>query len=165
MRKAYAPKGVRAVRITHIRYQWVYLYAFVCPHTGETFWLILPTVDCELMSSSLFEFAAHGKISSTNRVLLVLDRAGFHTAHDIIVPEGIHLTYLPSHTPELQPAERLWSLSDEPLANQCFYELDTLIDLLSNRCKTLTSMQDTIKSLCNYSWIKKIAHHMNNVMN
>jgi hypothetical protein len=46
---------------------------------------------------------------------LVVDGAGWHTAKKkkLKVPEGIHLEFLPSHSPELQPSERLWTLSDE----------------------------------------------------
>ncbi len=42
------------------------------------------------------------------RILLVLDQAGWHTAKKKLrVPDGIHLELLPSHSPELQPSERL----------------------------------------------------------
>ena len=37
-----------------------------------------------------------------------------------IVPEGIEIEFLPPYSPELQPAERLWQLIDEPLVNQYF---------------------------------------------
>lgn len=36
------------------------------------------------------------------------------------VPEGIHLFPLRPYSPELQPAERLWILVDEPLVNRAF---------------------------------------------
>ena len=40
------------------------------------------------------------------RMLLVVDRAGWHTGGEVEVPEGgIHLEFLPSGSPELQPAE------------------------------------------------------------
>lgn len=146
-----------------MRYDWVWIYAYVCPATGDTFWLILPTVDAELMSLSLKEFALHAKVGPDNRIILVIDQAGFHTAKDIHVPEGIHLFYLPSHTPELQPAERLWEYTDEPLANQCFTDIEALTTVLCARCKDLTELTTTIKSLCNYDWIQKI-HQKNNIL-
>jgi transposase len=139
-----------------MRYDWVWIYAYVCPATGDTFWLILPTVNAELMSLSLKEFALHCHIGPNNRIILVMDQAGFHTAKDINVPEGIHLFYLPSHTPELQPAERLWAYTDEPLANRYFADIETLTNVLSARCKDLAELTTTIKSLCNYDWIQRI---------
>lgn len=47
-------------------------------------------------------------------------------AKKLRVPEGIHLELLPSHSPELQPAERLWSVSDEGVANRHFEEIEDL---------------------------------------
>jgi hypothetical protein len=34
------------------------------------------------------------------------------------VPDGLHPVTLPPYSPELQPAERLWALSDAPLVNR-----------------------------------------------
>ena len=80
-------------------------------------WLILPTVSAEVFSMALEHFAREVGAGSRKRILLVLDRAGWHTAKKKLrVPEGIHLEFLPSHSPELQPSERLWPLSDEGVA-------------------------------------------------
>ena len=86
-------------------------------------------------------------------VLLVLDRAGWHIgnatqAHDA---EG-GLKYLPSHSPELQPVERLWLLTDEPLANEVFEPLSDLEAVLAERCVSLTSQRERIRSLMLYHW-------------
>jgi len=42
------------------------------------------------------------------RVFLVVDGAGWHLSESVKIPKGIHLYCLPSHSPQLQPAERLW---------------------------------------------------------
>jgi transposase len=57
---------------------------------------------------------------------LVLDKAGWHTGGEVELPQGIHLEFLPSHSPELQPAERLWPLTNEALAKRLFENLDEL---------------------------------------
>jgi len=36
------------------------------------------------------------------------------------IPKGVHLFYLPPKSPELQPAERLWLLTNEAIANRSF---------------------------------------------
>ncbi|WP_353738116.1 hypothetical protein [Microcystis sp. M038S2] len=36
------------------------------------------------------------------------------------------LDFLPAYSPELQPAERLWSLVDEPLVNEYFETIEAL---------------------------------------
>jgi hypothetical protein len=40
---------------------------------------------------------------------------------------------MPSRSPELQPAERLWPLTNEPIANETFKNLDELEELLFHR--------------------------------
>jgi hypothetical protein len=46
------------------------------------------------------EQEAFKKAGTRKRILLVVDRAGWHTAKEKLkVPEGIHLEFLPSHRP------------------------------------------------------------------
>jgi len=45
--------------------------------------------------------------------VLELDSAGWHSAPNLVVPDGIRLVYLPRSSPELQPAEHLWPVLDE----------------------------------------------------
>ena len=75
-----------------------------------------------------------------------------HISQDLKVPEGLHLTLLPSHSPELQPAERLWTLVDEPIANQSFETLGDLEEVLFHRCKSLLQQQDLIRGLTGFHW-------------
>jgi len=53
------------------------------------------------------------------------------------VPEGIDLVRLPPYSPELQPAERLWPVLNEAVANQTLPKLDALETVLVERCRTL----------------------------
>jgi hypothetical protein len=92
----------------------------VRPQSGEVFWLILPTVNVKLFSMALQEFAKEVGAGEEKHVLLVVDRAGWHTGGEVEIPEGIHLEFLPSGSPELQPAERLWPLTNEGVANGLF---------------------------------------------
>jgi transposase len=116
VRRVWAPVGKRPVALFKRGYEWSYLYGFVRPESGEVFWLILPTVNVELFSMALFEFAREIGAGKDKRVLLVVDKAGWHTGGEVEVPEGIHLEFLPSGSPELQPAERLWPLTNEAVA-------------------------------------------------
>jgi transposase len=68
------------------------------------------------------------------------------------VPEGIALVVLPSYAPELQPAERLWTLVDEPLANRAVADLDGLEAVLVERCRTLQTDPQRLKAHTRYHW-------------
>lgn len=98
IRRMWAPRGQRPVAKVQRRYEWLYVYGFVRPKTGEVHWLILPTVNTEVFSLALSHFAKEVGASKEKRILLVLDQAGWHTGKEVEVPEGIHLEDLPSHT-------------------------------------------------------------------
>ena len=132
--------------------EWLYVYAFVQPTSGETHWLLLPTVNSQAMSLALADFAKAVGAGPDKHILLVLDQAGWHTSKDVVVPEGIELVPLPSHSPELQPAERLWQLTNEAVANRSFASLDELDAALGERCVTLSGKPDLIRSYTQYHW-------------
>nr|WP_293110637.1 transposase [Okeania sp. SIO2F4] len=75
-------------------------------------------VNTELLSRVLADLAREFDLNQSKRILLVLDQAGWHTTDQLALPEGIDLFFVPSHSPELQPAERLWPLTNEALAEQ-----------------------------------------------
>jgi transposase len=152
LRKVWSPIGERALAKVHQRYEWTYLYAFAHPKTGEVHWLILPTVNAEVFSLALENFAREVGAGKRKRILLVLDRAGWHTAKKLRVPEGIHLEFLPSHSPELQPSERLWPLSNEAVANRYFEEIGDLEKALVERCVALGDQPEVIRSYIRYHW-------------
>jgi len=93
---------------------------FVQPESGATSWLLMPTVNASAFSLALAAFAAEQKVGANKHILLVMDQAGWHKSRELRVSAGLHLLFLPSHSPELQPAEQLWPLSNEPLANRAF---------------------------------------------
>jgi hypothetical protein len=65
------------------------------------------TIDSELFSLALEEFAREVGAGPRKTILVVLDGAGWHTATDLRVPDGIVLVPQPPYTPEMQPAEHL----------------------------------------------------------
>ncbi len=152
VRRVWAPVGERPIARLKRGYEWTYLYGFVRPHSGEVFWLVLPTVNTGLFSMALAEFAKEVGAGEDKHVLLVVDKAGWHTGGEVEVPEGIHLEFLPSGSPELQPAERLWPLTNEALANRLFEEIEELEEVLVERCVEMLDQAETIRGLTNYHW-------------
>ena len=153
IRRVWAPRGQRpVVRFRSRRYRWLYLFGFVRPKSGEVHWLILPRVDAKVFSLALSHFAKEVGAGEKKRVLLVLDQAGWHTGGEVEIPEGIHLEFLPARSPELQPAERLWPLANEAVANRLFEDLDRLEEALVGRCAALLKQTELIRSLTLYHW-------------
>lgn len=152
IRRVWAPVGDRPTARVKRGYEWTYLYGFVRPTSGEVYWLILPTVNKELFSMALQEFAKEVGVGEDKHVLLVLDQAGWHTSGEVEVPEGLHLEFLPSSSPELQPAERLWPLTNERVANRLFEQISQIEEALVQRCVELLDQAETISNLTNYHW-------------
>ncbi len=92
--------------------------------------MILPTVNTELFSLALREFAREAGAGKRRRILLVVNKAGWHTGGEVEIPEGIDLEFLPKGSPELMPAERLWPLTNEALANGLFEEIEEIEEAL-----------------------------------
>jgi len=152
IRKVWARVSERPVAAVNYRYEWTYLYGFVEPSTGKTAWLILPKVNVAWFNQALEVFAKQTGAGADKQILLVIDGAGWHRSDKVVLPEGIHLELLPPYSPELQPAERLWRIADEPLINRSFDTIDELEDILCERCVTLLSMTDEIRALTHYHW-------------
>lgn len=155
IRKIWSRRGQRPIATVHHRYQWLYLYAFVCPHTGLSHWFILPSVNVAWFNRALQEFAEAVGAGANKQVLLVIDGAGWHRAKRVVVPAGIYLEFLPPYSPELQPAEHLWQLSDEPLVNRKFESLDALEETLASRCNILSAMPEVIRQHTLFHWWKE----------
>jgi transposase len=152
MRRVWAPRGQRPTAPVERHYQWLYVYGFVRPRTGQSWWCLLPTVTTEAFALALAQFARDEAIDATHRAVLVIDQAGWHVSGALAVPEGIDLVFLPAYAPELQPAERLWSLIDEPVANRAFADLDALETVLVDRCRALAGNRPRLKAHTRFHW-------------
>ena len=113
---------------------------------------VCTVVDAALLSAVLAAFAAAVGAGEDKLVVLVLDNAGWHVSGDLVVPQGIELAFLPSYTPELQPAEHLWPLTNEAVANKHFASLKDLDAALRERCRTLAATPEVIKAATHFGW-------------
>ncbi|MEH1888601.1 MAG: transposase, partial [Nostoc sp.] len=84
------------------RYQWLWLYGFVHPESGQTDWWILPYVRTDIFNLVLADFAKHFEVGKNKQIVLAMDQAGWHTSRELEVPQGIQIILMPSHSPELQ---------------------------------------------------------------
>ena len=78
-RQVWTQAGQSPMATVKWKREWLWLYAFVQPQTGETYWWILPYVNTELFSRVLQDFAEHFRVAQDKRVILPLDQAGWHT--------------------------------------------------------------------------------------
>ena len=157
MRWVWAPIGARPVAPGHHRFEWLYVTAFVSPTTGECFWYISNGVSKPFFQELLATFAEEAGAGRDRIVVLVLDNAGWHGLSNLKVPEGIRLLFLPAYTPELQPAEHLWEIVDEPIINKHITDLEALETIVSDRCVQLANDRQILKGRTGFHWWPKIA--------
>ena len=150
IKRGWFEKGKRPTTVVYHRYEWLYLYAFVYPKTGQNIWYIMPRVNIDIYRMVMKDFASSVGASENKGVIVVLDQAGWHSAKEL--PLGIELEYLPSYSPELQPVERVWELTDAPLVNRCFDSLDELETSLCQRCEYLMTQPDLVTSHTLFHW-------------
>lgn len=156
VRRTWSPKGQRYVATQVRKYQWVYVYAFVHPMTGKSFWLILPSVNTELMNMTLDEFSRHIDPQKKKLIVLLMDGAGWHRSEALETPENIRIFPIPPYSPELQPVECGWPMLKESVANGYYDDLDSLEASLSARCEWLSNHPDTLKGAVGFRWIQEI---------
>ena len=155
VRRVWAPQGQRPVARVQPRYRWRYLAGFVHPASGRTQWHLGTTVNRELFSVSLAQFAQQVGAGPQRELVLVLDGAGWHSSPQITCPAHLHLVPLPPYSPELQPAERLWTYSNTPLVNTHFVDLDALEDAQMTRCAALQTeppLVATLQQATHFHW-------------
>ncbi|KAB2864119.1 MAG: IS630 family transposase [Anaerolineae bacterium] len=151
-RRCWAGPGRRPLIPVEHRYAWLYVYGFVHPASGRTFWLLMPTVSIPAFSAALHTFATFAQADSAAEIRLLVDRAGWHTSPKVDLPQGLRLWFLPPYSPELQPAEHLWSLTDQPLANRHFDSLDQLEAVQGERCNWLQDHPELVRSTTCFHW-------------
>lgn len=151
----WAPQGQRPIAAARPAYEWLYLYGFVRPATGAIVWFLCNAVNIALFAAVLAAFARAVGAGPDKRVIVVLDNAGWHASEQLVVPNGLRLVFLPPYSPELQPAERLWPLTNQALANRNFATLDELDSALARRCCALADQPEIVKANTNFAWWPK----------
>jgi len=87
--------------------------------------------------------------------LLFIDGAGCHDGEDLKVPAGIHIEKLPAYSPELNPAEGIWSyLHEKYMDNRLFSSVGGVEDTLCDALQDMANVPDTIRSLTLFEWVK-----------
>ncbi len=151
-RQIWAKRGERPLAVSNHKYEWLYLYGFVRPATGAVEWWLANTVNIALFQAILDAFATASGAGKRASIVLVIDNAGWHVSNKLKLAHGLRLCFLPPYSPELQPAERLWPLTDEAVANTPFESLEKLGETLGRRCLALAEQPALIKAYTNFHW-------------
>src|SRR5262249_46717939 len=125
---------------------------FVQPSSGRTVFHLATSVSIPLFEAELAAFAQTAGASARKQIVLVLDRAGWHSTQRLRVPDHVHLLFLPPYSPELQPAEHLWRLTNSVLVTRHFDSIEDLEDAQAACCVALQARRDLVRSTTLFHW-------------
>ena len=107
--------------------------------------LILPRVDTACMQIFLDEIAGR---YPNEKLVMVLDQAGWHLGNDLKIPKNMRLLSLPPYSPELNPMENIWDeLREKSFHNKVFENLDTMEQHLLSALQKIEASPGITKSI------------------
>ena len=141
--------GIRTPVKIKLGYKNFYLYSAVNPKTGKEFTLLLPNVNINCMNIFLEELT---KQSKSQKIVIVMDGAGWHKSDRLIISKNIRIIILPPYSPELNPTEKLWQyIKDHTIKNRIYKTLRELENAVCKFVNTLTP--EIIRSVCNINYV------------
>ena len=129
----------------------VYAYATVSVSDGRLDTLIMPHVNSVCMQIFLDEVASR---YPEERLLMILDGAGWHRESCLNIPANMRLVSLPPYSPELNPVEHIWDeVREQYFGNLVFDSPDALEDHLETALRSMELDQPRVKSIVAWSWV------------
>jgi putative transposase len=126
-----------------------YLYSAIDPETGDSFTLEIPYVNTNCMNVFLEEMS---KEYADEKIILVMDGAGWHKSKNLQVPDNIEIILLPPYSPELNPVERFWQhIKQNTIRNKIYKTLGTLKDEVAKFLNKITPQE--ITTICSASYM------------
>lgn len=125
--------------------EYIYAYSALSPQTGDCFSMIAPCCNTNAMNSFLEQLCEQ---YNGYRIVLILDKAGWHTSKGLNLPDNIALMHLPPYSPELNPVELLWrETRRKHFHNRIFTSLDEVEAALAKALADYHHSPEAIKQL------------------
>lgn len=151
MRRCWCPRPLRPVCRAIVSRQYTYAYAAVSVDDGRLDTLVLPHVNAECMQLFVDELSRR---HCSERVVLVLDGAGWHHQAALQWPPNVRPLQLPPYSPELNPVEHLWDeLREKHFHNRFFDTLEDVEEYLANALAGLERDAQRVHSITAWPWI------------
>lgn len=151
VRRCWCPKPLRPMVRAMVTQEYTYAYAAVSPADGRMDSLILPHVNGRCMQLFIDELAARYR---NERIILILDGAGWHKSSEIRLPDNLRLLSLPPYAPQLNPVEHLWDeLREKHFHNRVFDSLDALENHLVTALLAYENNAEQVASITGWQWI------------
>ena len=149
--RIWASTGTRPRVVKQQQFLNSYIFGAVCPGQKTCAAIVVPLVNYQALEEHLKELAT--QVPEGRHALVLMDRAGWHCAKDLTLPENISLLHLPPYSPELNPQEQVWQyLKDRYLSNRVFKNLEEITDACCSAWNTFAGQTERIASLTQREW-------------
>lgn len=154
-KRCWCPMGCRpAVPCQHIR-EYTYAYAAISPHDGKMVSLVLPQTNAVCMGIFLDEVSRR---FPDEHILMIMDKAAWHTAGILRVPYNIEIFPLLPYSPELNPTENIWDeVREKGFRNEVFASMDAVEDRLCDTLLVLENDNARVISITGWNWIVEVS--------
>jgi DDE superfamily endonuclease len=144
-------KGMRPRGVRDLRHEAAYLFGAVCPARDAGVALVLPAVSAAAMQAMLDELGQ--AVAPDAHAIVLMDRAGWHIAHELDLPANLTPVFLPAYSPELNAIERVWLyLRERFLSHRFWPTYDDILDACCAAWNALLAEPGRIRSLCALDW-------------
>lgn len=152
-RRSWSKIGKRTELKNQQAYVNQYLYSCVSPISGESFHIFsLSDANGSTLKVYLEELKKHYlEKGNKKHLIIVLDNAPFHKLKVLQDLENITFVFLPSYSPQLNPAERFFEEMRKGTANQLFETIEDQEEAITK--KILEYDEIKTKTLTGYEWI------------
>jgi transposase len=142
-RRVLAPRGVKVVQPVQVQYEWRYLFLAVVPRTGELRWAWMERMRQEELKPILAGWELR---------CVVWDGAPSHKGKQL-AQLGTTRLALPSYSPELNPAERVFEEIRARVEGKVYASLAAKQAEVETYLKDLAGDREQVKSLCGWGWL------------
>lgn len=151
VQKCWCQKGIIPKVTQQLIREYTYAFSSVCPETGNICSLIMPYADSEAMSVFLKVLSEQ---QQDERIILCMDKAGWHTTKQLEIPNNIVLWFLPPYSPELNPVELIWrELRTKYFNNKTFNSINNVEDYLELALIDFAKDKESIKKLTKINYL------------
>jgi DDE superfamily endonuclease len=154
IRRCWAPKPTRPMVNNGYEREFLYVYGAVSPLQGQFDWMITRQMNTQCMSQFLAQVS---RKHQRDFIVMVVDGASSHVAHDLVVPRNMRLLRLPPYSPELNPQEHVWDeLREKEFPNRVYADLPSVQRQLEAGLERFAGNRSGIRSLTAWPWIVSI---------
>jgi transposase len=151
VRHSWCPRPWRPMVQAMVTQEYTYAYAALSPADGCLDSLVLPHVNGYCMQVFLAEIANR---HPNDRIVMILDGAGWHKNQHYPPPPNIRLLFLPPYSPELNPTEHIWDdLREKYFHNRVFASIDALEDQTVTGLLDYEHHPERVRSITAWPWI------------